>query len=155
MDKLQKDSKNLEYIFSHWWFKDKDSAIRTLFTTLSLIEVLWNFMLMYETCILLQAHSSKSRFSIQSLLKKDDLFKSFKSFFRNRTISYWKSFRSLRSKVQFSEATNKNADYVNFLMTAHRPGQLEKLSANVSKSVIIEKQFRWKKDDEVCWFWHF
>lgn len=67
---------------------NKDEALRVLFEVTSLIEVLWNQMIAFETLVIYKNHTKDHVFSRTLVKDMDDALKGFDSFFNSRTYSY-------------------------------------------------------------------
>mmetsp|Transcript_1901 Transcript_1901/g.1700 ORF Transcript_1901/g.1700 Transcript_1901/m.1700 type:complete len:422 (-) Transcript_1901:367-1632(-) len=92
LNSITKESKDSQRICEYMKAKTKDDALRIMYETIKLVEVLWNQMIAYETTLIYKFnnHVESNQFSKTMVSELDNVFKGFDSFLRNRTISYKK-----------------------------------------------------------------
>jgi hypothetical protein len=125
LDFIKKESKNEEKILEIMNISSKEDALKLLFESMSLIEVLWNQMIAFETIMIYKHQTKNQMFSKHSLCQIDDSFKSYDNF-KTRTQSYTKFVEVLRRYTD-PDATKGQNDVTRSIST------FEPMSSNLLK----------------------
>lgn len=125
LDKIKKDSKSESKMLEVLNIKSQEEALRVLFESISLIEILWNQMIAFETILVYKHQTKNTMFSRTSMTNMEDSFKSYENF-RSRTLSYSKVIEMMK---KFTEPDS--GSYINRDLTLQKSiSHFEPLSSN-------------------------
>jgi hypothetical protein len=116
LEAIKKESNSSSSIVDKMGTDSTSEALRILFEVTSLVEVLWNQMIAFETTIIYKNQTKDDMFSRTMVNELDEVFKGFDNFFSSRTISYKKAMEILVKTSEVGDGHNRD----------HGPGKLAK-----------------------------